>query len=240
MVIFMRNKIKLFALCTIPIMASASPFDDLINKHAQLTGLDPKLVKAVITRESNFNPNARSPKDARGLMQVIPSTAKLMGVNPSRLYEPEQSIIAGTRYLAFLSKRFNGDFTKMVAGYNAGHGAVEKFGGIPPYRETQNYVRLVSAKYKTLGGTSSYKQSFSDKPTVQTSKQNMLVLASWQQNQYPSYKEAENSNNESNDSYIEPVRLKAVSSTMNTSSQVEPKPQSFVQTLNKGEYISVF
>lgn len=68
----------------------------------------------------------------------------------------------------------------------------------------------------------------------------MLVLASWQQNQYPSYKEAENSNNESNDSYIEPVRLKAVSSTMNTSSQVEPKPQSFVQTLNKGEYISVF
>lgn len=112
-------------------MASASPFDDLINKHAQLTGLDPNLVKAVITRESNFNPNARSPKDARGLMQVIPSTAKLMGVNPSRLYEPEQSIIAGTRYLAFLSKRFNGDFTKMVAGYNAGHGAVEKFGGIP-------------------------------------------------------------------------------------------------------------
>lgn len=64
-------------------------------------------------------------------MQVIPSTARLMGVDPSRLYEPEQSIIAGTRYLAFLNKRFNGDLTKMIAGYNAGHGAVEKFGGIP-------------------------------------------------------------------------------------------------------------
>ncbi len=64
-------------------------------------------------------------------MQVIPSTARMVGVDPRRLFEPEQSIIAGTRYLAFLNKRFNGNLIKIIAGYNAGHGAVEKFGGIP-------------------------------------------------------------------------------------------------------------
>ena len=238
----MRNKIKLFALCTIPIVANASPFDDLINKHAQINGLDPNLVKAIMTRESGFNPNARSPKDARGLMQVIPSTARAMGVDPKRLFEPEQSVIAGTRYLSFLKARYNGDLIKMIAGYNAGHGAVDKYGGIPPYRETQNYVRFVSAKYQVLGGNSFYRNSPSDKPSVPKRKQDMLVLASWQQNQYPSYKGTETSNNQANDSDIEPVRLKAVSSTMNKSPQVEPqtRPQSFVQTLNKGEYISVF
>lgn len=85
-------------------------------------------------------------------MQVIPSTARFMGVNPATLYDPEQNIIAGTRYLAYLSKMFNGDVTKILAGYNAGHGAVLKYNGIPPYRETQNYVKFVSDKYLALSG----------------------------------------------------------------------------------------
>lgn len=136
-------------------VAFASPYEDLINKHSLANGLDPNLTTAVITRESAFKSNARSHKDARGLMQVIPSTARFMGVNPATLYDPEQNIIAGTRYLAYLSKMFNGDVTKILAGYNAGHGAVLKYNGIPPYRETQNYVKFVSNKYLALSGYAS-------------------------------------------------------------------------------------
>lgn len=128
----------------------AAPYDDLIVKHSYEQGLDPNLVRSVIYRESHFNPNARSKKNAQGLMQVIPGTARLMGVNPSLLYDPEMNIVAGTRYLAFLSKRFNGDLVKVIAGYNAGHGAVDRFGGVPPYRETRNYVRAVIDKYINL------------------------------------------------------------------------------------------
>ena len=229
----MITKIKLLFFCTIPILASASPYDDLINKHAQITGLDPNLVKAIMARESNFKANARSHKDARGLMQVIPSTARLMGVDPKRLYEPEQSIIAGTRYLSFLNARYNGNLTKIIAGYNAGHGAVDKYGGTPPYRETQAYVRYVTTKYQVLGGGSFSNDSYSDSPVIAKKKQNMLVLASWQKNQYPQYEDTQYKEDEN---YSEPVRLKAVSSNMNKS----PQPQSFVQTLNKGEYVSVF
>lgn len=152
-----RLSLRLFLAANISIFSVASyaaPYDDLIIKHSYEQGLDPNLVRSVIYRESAFNPNARSYKDAQGLMQVIPSTARLMGVNPSSLYDPEMNIIAGTRYLAFLSKRFNGDLTKIIAGYNAGHGAVDKFGGVPPYRETRNYVRAVSDKYIALSNGS--------------------------------------------------------------------------------------
>ncbi len=151
----MKSKIllRLFLVSNISFFSGAlyaAPYDDLIVKHSYDQGLDPNLVRSVIYRESAFNPNARSNKNAQGLMQVIPSTARLMGVNPSNLYDPEMNIVAGTRYLAFLSKRFNGDLTKIIAGYNAGHGAVDKFGGVPPYRETRNYVRAVSDKYIAL------------------------------------------------------------------------------------------
>lgn len=144
----------LLMLGLLPLKTFATPYEDLINKHSLANGVDPKLTTAVITRESAFNSKARSNKDARGLMQVIPSTARLVGVDPSRLYDPEQNIIAGTRYLAYLNKMFNGDVTKVIAGYNAGHGAVLKYNGIPPYRETQNYVRFVSNKYLALNGYS--------------------------------------------------------------------------------------
>lgn len=111
----MFKKLIIGLACSTPLFVYASPYSDLIHKHSVANGLDPNLVTAIMARESAFKANARSHKDARGLMQVIPSTARLMGVDPSRLYEPEQSIIAGTRYLAFLNKRFNGDLTKMIA-----------------------------------------------------------------------------------------------------------------------------
>lgn len=160
-----ETKFRTFFKCSVlaffgvfSINGYAVPYEDLIRKHSLENGIDPNLTIAVITRESAFKPNARSSKNAQGLMQVIPSTARFMGVNPGRLYEPEQNIIAGTKYLAYLSGLFNGDVTKILAGYNAGHGAVLKYNGIPPYRETQNYVRFVSNRYLALsnGGGSSY------------------------------------------------------------------------------------
>src|SRR5690606_25479976 len=99
----MFRKLIIGIFCSTPILVSASPYQDLIYKLSVANGLDPNLVTAIMARESAFKSNARSNIDARGLMQVIPSTARLMGVDPSRLFEPEQSIIAGTRYLAFLT-----------------------------------------------------------------------------------------------------------------------------------------
>ncbi len=124
----------------------------LVEKHAALQGVDKNLVWAVMYAESRGNRNATSHKNARGLMQVIPPTAARMGVNPKHLYDPEQNIIAGTRYLRFLSKRFNGNFDHIVAAYNAGEGAVDKYRGIPPYRETRNYVVQVRNRYARLTG----------------------------------------------------------------------------------------
>lgn len=126
----------------------------LVDKHAALQGLDSNLVWAVMYAESRGNRNAISPKNARGLMQVIPPTAARMGVNPKYLYDPEQNIIAGTRYLRFLTNRFKGNFDHIVAAYNAGEGAVEKYRGIPPYRETRNYVVTVRQRYARLSGNS--------------------------------------------------------------------------------------
>lgn len=127
-------------------------YQSLVEKHAALQGLDVNLVWAVMYAESRGNRNATSHKNARGLMQVIPSTAARMGVNPKHLYDPEQNIIAGTRYLRFLSNRFKGNFDHIVAAYNAGEGAVDKYRGIPPYRETRNYVVQVRNRYVRLSG----------------------------------------------------------------------------------------
>ena len=131
-------------------------YQNLVDKHAAAQGLDPNLVWAVMARESDGNRYARSHKNAQGLLQVIPATAARMGVNPKHLYNPEHNIIAGTRYLAFLSKRFNGNLDYILAGYNAGEGAVDKYKGIPPYRETQNYVRFVRSRYAQLSGNPAY------------------------------------------------------------------------------------
>lgn len=120
----------------------ASVWDDLIAERAAAHGLRPELVRAVIQVESAFNPRARSPVGAMGLMQLMPGTAADLGVaNP---FDPEQNIRGGVAYLRSLIDRFDGDEVLALAAYNAGPGAVDKYGRkVPPYRETQAYVRKI-------------------------------------------------------------------------------------------------
>ena len=119
----------------------ASMFREAAERHS----LSPALVEAVARVESGFNPRALSHKGARGLMQVIPATGRRFGVRSDKLYDPEHNIAAGTAYLAWLSKRYAGNLDFIIAAYNAGEGAVDDHGGIPPYRETRDYVRKVKA-----------------------------------------------------------------------------------------------
>lgn len=120
----------------------------VIRKHARKHRIDARLVQAVIRVESNFNPRARSHKDAMGLMQLIPTTARYLGVDDP--YDIDQNIRGGVTYLAKMLKRHNGNVKLALASYNAGPGAVDRFGGIPPYRETQRYVRSVLRHYNVL------------------------------------------------------------------------------------------
>ena len=121
--------------------SSKIPFGNVIVREAKKNGLAPELVAAVIKQESKFVPNARSPRGALGLMQLLPSTGRWMGAH--NLLNPEQNIAAGTRYLKYLSDQFGGNETKVIAAYNAGEGNVRRFKGLPPFRETQTYVRNV-------------------------------------------------------------------------------------------------
>jgi soluble lytic murein transglycosylase-like protein len=119
-----------------------------IREAASRHALDPALVAAVIAAESNFNPRARSPAGAAGLMQLMPGTAARYGVADRRL-DPDASIAGGTQYLRFLLDTFDGDVSLALAGYNAGEGAVIQHGRqIPPYRETRAYVPRVLAFYR--------------------------------------------------------------------------------------------
>ena len=135
-----------------PTKVSRSEIDDLITKYSDKTGLDEDFVKAVINQESGFNPNATSKCGAMGLMQLMPSTAQGLGV--TNAYDAEQNIEGGTKYLKGLMDRFNNDKSLALAAYNAGPNAVKKYGGIPPYAETQNYVKSVLSKYDRMKGES--------------------------------------------------------------------------------------
>nr|DAR07932.1 MAG TPA: minor tail protein [Caudoviricetes sp.] len=118
----------------------------LIERKAAQYGVDPALVRAVVVQESGGNPNARSPVGAQGLMQLMPATAAGLGVrNPA---DPEQNLDGGVRYLAQQLKAFGGDVSKALAAYNAGPGAVQRHGGVPPYRETQGYVNSIMSMYQ--------------------------------------------------------------------------------------------
>ena len=134
-----------------PNQTSRSEINELIDKYSEQAGLDVDFVKAVINQESGFNPNATSKCGAMGLMQLMPGTAQGLGV--TNAYDPEQNIQGGTKYLKGLLDRFDNNKSLALAAYNAGPNAVKKYGGIPPYQETQNYVKSVLARYDKSKGT---------------------------------------------------------------------------------------
>lgn len=125
----------------------AGRFAPLIDNVAGQHGVAPQLVRAVISVESCFDPRAVSSVGARGLMQLMPSTAKHFGIVD--LFNPRANLQAGVRYLAGLIKRYDGNLRLALAAYNAGPGAVRKYGGVPPYPQTQNFVRRVLANYRS-------------------------------------------------------------------------------------------
>lgn len=126
-------------------------YDEYINNYAMMYGIDPLLVKSVIKHESGFNANARSSAGAAGLMQLMPSTARGLGVK--NIYDPRENISAGTKYLASLLNQYNGNIPLALAAYNAGSGNVKKYGNkIPPFKETQNYVKNIMATYNSIKG----------------------------------------------------------------------------------------
>ncbi len=125
---------------------AAGPFspnvESLIARYSAQNGLSPDLVRAVVQQESGGDTKSHSAAGAQGLMQLMPETAQGYGVKDA--YDPEQNIAAGTRHLAGLLREFNGDIPKALAAYNAGSGAVRKYGGVPPFAETQDYVRKIT------------------------------------------------------------------------------------------------
>jgi soluble lytic murein transglycosylase-like protein len=133
---------------------SEVPFKGLIESAARRHGVDPALLAALVKQESNFNPNARSGVGAKGLTQLMDATARGLGVTDS--FDPAQSLEGGARFLGGLLKQFNGNESLALAAYNAGPGAVQKFGGIPPYEETQRYVP------KVLGFAAQYRRIWAD------------------------------------------------------------------------------
>ena len=128
-----------------PTATAINRYDDIIKQHSTTHGISADLVRAVIQAESGFNPRAISPKGAMGLMQLMPATARELGVNDP--FQPSDNIRGGVTYLARLLSRFKHNVELALAAYNAGPGSVDKYGGVvPPYRETQAYVKKITAK----------------------------------------------------------------------------------------------
>ena len=119
--------------------------DLLIFRTGEKHGVDPRLLHAVIWQESKYKVVAKSHAGAQGLMQLIPDTARRFGCSDP--YDQAANLEAGTKYLRWLLKRFDGNVSLALAGYNAGEGSVDKYAGIPPYEETQNYVRIITSRY---------------------------------------------------------------------------------------------
>jgi soluble lytic murein transglycosylase-like protein len=129
--------------------ATKPTLDQMVNEVATRHNVDPQLVRAVIGAESNWNPQAVSRTGAQGLMQLEPSTARLLGV--SKAFDPQQNLEGGVTYLRMLLVRYGGDLDKALAAYNAGPGAVDRAGGVPHIAETENYVHRVTATYNNPG-----------------------------------------------------------------------------------------
>lgn len=129
------------------VTTNADEINNLVHAKSAQYGVDPQFVKAIIRAESSGNTQAVSPVGALGIMQLMPATAARFGVQKHELFNPERNIEAGVRYISFLSRLFGGNPYKIAAAYNAGEGAVQKYNGVPPYRETQKYVPRVIANY---------------------------------------------------------------------------------------------
>jgi soluble lytic murein transglycosylase-like protein len=124
------------------------PFGELIFERCREHGLNPQVVSAMARVESAFRPEAVSPKGARGLLQVMPATAERFGISPRDLFLPEHNLEASLRYLSWLVDRFSGDARLVLAAYNAGEANVDRYQGVPPFRETRNYLEKI---YSLLG-----------------------------------------------------------------------------------------
>ncbi|MDQ8045214.1 MAG: lytic transglycosylase domain-containing protein [Solirubrobacteraceae bacterium] len=145
---------------------SGTPYASEINAAAQKYGIDPSLLAGLVKQESGFNPNATSAVGAKGLTQLMPATAKSLGVTDPT--DPAQSLDGGAHYLKEQLDRFGGDVTKAVAAYNAGPGAVQRYGGVPPYAETQNYVKNVLANRDAYAKTAAANGTLSTTATTGT------------------------------------------------------------------------
>jgi hypothetical protein len=143
--IFLEEMTRINDVIRAAFFAEEIPFGQLIYEKSKKYDVDPNLVAAVIEQESRFRPRAKSQVGARGLMQLMPRTGRWMGARD--LYNPEQNVDAGVKYIAYLDKRFNGDLKKIVAAYNGGEGNVMRYRGIPPFRETRQYVKKVLKNY---------------------------------------------------------------------------------------------
>ncbi len=132
----------------IDLKAQMSDIDEIVETFSSKYNIDGDFIKAIIKQESGFNPNATSKKGAMGLMQLMPATAKSLGV--INAYNPWENVEGGVKYLRGLLDRFNNDEKLALAAYNAGPNAVKKYGGIPPYKETQNYVNSIMSAYDKI------------------------------------------------------------------------------------------
>ncbi len=144
--VFHREMARINSAIRRDFFANAVPFGDIIHEKAQKYDVDPALVAAVVETESRFHKGARSPVGARGLMQLMPRTGRWLGAR--NLYDPEQNVDAGVKYLKYLQGRFDGNLKKAIAAYNAGEGNVKRYGGVPPFNETRSYVKKVMTRYE--------------------------------------------------------------------------------------------